>query len=294
MNAMVKRAFSCFLIAIMALSVGIGAVFAENSSDCSGDESCPLSSFSDLEPSAWYHDGVHACLENGLMRGTSAKKFSPDAEMPRGMVILALYRMEGAPAASGEGYDNVSQTPWDPAAIGWAYEYSIIRGYESFAFGADNGVTREQLSAMLYRFAQYREYETEESMALSQFSDASEISSYALDAVSWACANGLLYGVSEHDDEFQPKRVVTRAEAAMSIESFCLYASAQESASTQPDEAEASVAAATSTVHWPWIVLASGVLVLAVAAVLVSCSIRKRRITDDTPLVDYNIEDDIL
>ena len=183
--------------------------------NCARGNSCPLCDFTDLDPKAWYHDGIHFALEEGIMNGTGEKTFSPNAATSRAMVVTILYRMEGSPAASMQkAFSDVSYDTWYGAAVSWAAANGIVEGYEDGTFRPNTAITREQLAAILYRYAAYKgdwtvDYHTEN--VLAAYPDAASVSGYAVKALNWAVAEGLINGM---DGALNPRGTATRAQAA--------------------------------------------------------------------------------
>ena len=197
--------------------VTISVVFRQDSgvSGCLRDGSCPLSDFTDLEMSAWYHDGIHFCLAEGLMQGVSDALFEPDSRLARGMLVQMLYNREGRPAVSGgTSFGDVQDGAWYADAVNWAVQTGVAQGYDNGNFGPDDPITREQLAALLYRYALAKGYEADagSQAALSAYGDAGEVSGYALPAMRWACDAGIVTGVTE--SALEPRGTATRAQAA--------------------------------------------------------------------------------
>ncbi len=182
-------------------------------SGCPRDESCPLYGFADLNRNAWYHDGVHYCLENGLMVGTDPSVFSPDAATSRAMAAAILWRLSGSPAADDAAdFRDVSDSAWYAEAVRWATGQGIVEGYGDGSFGPNDPVTREQLAAMLCRYAACTGCDTTASGDLSGFRDAGDVSGYAVDALTWAVQEALVKGVG--DSTLLPQGPATRAQAS--------------------------------------------------------------------------------
>ena len=197
--------------------VTISVVFRQDSgvSGCLRDGSCPLSDFTDLEMSAWYHDGIHFCLAEGLMQGVSDALFEPDSCLARGMLVQMLYNREGRPAVSGgTSFGDVQDGAWYADAVNWAVQTGVAQGYDNGNFGPDDPITREQLAALLYRYALAKGYDADagSQAALSAYGDAGEVSGYALPAMRWACDAGIVTGVTE--SALEPRGTATRAQAA--------------------------------------------------------------------------------
>ena len=183
--------------------------------NCSRGTGCPLHDFSDLDPKAWYHDGIHFALEEGLMNGTGGNTFSPNAAITRGMVVTILYRVEGSPAASlQKSFSDVSYDAWYGAAVSWAAANGIVTGDDDGTFRPNAAITREQMAAILGRYAAYKgdytvDYYTEN--ALSAYPDAGSVSGYAVKYMNWAVSEGLINGM---DGKLNPTGTATRAQAA--------------------------------------------------------------------------------
>ena len=198
---------------------------AADSTICAGGEACPLSGFSDLNPDAWYHDGVHWALESGVMNGTGAGIFAPDAATSRAMLVTMLWRMEGQPKARDEmTFADVAPERWYTEAIRWAVSGGIVRGYSALAFGPDDAITREQLAVILYRFAEWRGTDVTSGVVdrLGQFLDAEKISPWALEAMRWAVHTGLIRGVGS--DTLSPKTGAVRVQTATMLMRFIVGA----------------------------------------------------------------------
>jgi acetyl esterase/lipase len=150
--------------------------------------------FTDVNPSDWFYGVVIYAYENGLMSGTSADRFAPLEATSRAMTVTVLCRMDGAPAASGvNSFADLTQD-WYKNAVQWAVNNHITSGVSESAFEPDTSVSREQLAAFLYRYAQYKGYDTTASADLSGYADAGSISPWAYDAMRWANAAGLITG----------------------------------------------------------------------------------------------------
>ena len=154
------------------------------------------------------------------MNGTSDSRFSPDESTTRGMIVTILYRLEGEPAAADAGFSDVASGQYYTSAIAWASANQIVNGYGDGRFGPNDIITREQLAAILYRYAQYKGYDvTDGGMSLHEYRDADQVSSYALSALQWAVSEELLQGVGT--SLISPKTSATRAQAATILMRFC-------------------------------------------------------------------------
>ena len=214
-----------YIFTMPAGKVTVRAVFAEVKPDyaaCGGGEDCPLRAFTDLDVNAWYHDGVHFCLDNGMMEGYGDGIFGPDRELSRGMLVQILYNCEGRPAVSGENvFSDVNADAWYADAVVWAAENGIVDGYGNGNYGPDDSITREQLATILYRYAQYKDYDVSvgEDTDIFSYTDAQEISEYAVPAMRWACGSGVIRGVTE--SLLAPGNQATRAQTAAMLQRFC-------------------------------------------------------------------------
>lgn len=206
-------------------SVTITVTFQKSisASDCPRDGSCPLAAFTDVDRNAWYHDGAHYCVAQGLMQGYGSL-FGPDEALSRGMLVQILYNLENHPAVSGQSaFEDVVDGAWYADAVNWAASQGIVKGYDNGNYGPDDPITREQLAAMLHRYAKYRGYDVrvgEDSNILS-YRDAEEISGYAIPAMQWACGVGLITGTP--DAALVPAGTATRAQAAAILMRFVEY-----------------------------------------------------------------------
>lgn len=187
--------------------------------DCKKDGSCPMADFTDLDPAAWYHDGVHYCLENGLMNGVGGKLFDPNGTNTRAMIVTVLYRLEGSPTVvGGSPYDDVPSGLWYTDAVIWASDNSIVNGYGNGTFGPNDPITREQMAAIFYRYVSFNGYEMKTSKDLSAFADSSNVSAWALTAIKWAVAEELITGVS--GTSLDPSGNASRAQVATILMRF--------------------------------------------------------------------------
>ena len=186
-------------------------------SGCAKDETCPIWSYEDASLSAWYHDGVHYCLERGLMVGTDSTHFSPSMTASRAMIASILWRMEGEPEAEAtQPFSDVANGRWYTRAVAWAAEAGVIKGYGGGRFGPNDPITREQLASLLWRYAG----SPPASDLPLNFTDAGEASGYARDALRWAVEQGILTG--KGGGVLDPRGKASRAEVAQMLTRFCL------------------------------------------------------------------------
>ena len=191
---------------------------------CAKDDSCPLGAFGDLTAAAWYHDGVHYCLENGLMRGVSGGKFLPDGSTTRAQLVTILWRLEGSPETTGAvRFGDTAGGAWYTEAVRWAAGCGVVKGYDNGCFGPNDAVTREQMAAILYRYAQHKGYDVSagKDTNILSFNDAFAVSEYAIPAMQWACGSGMVRGIAQKGGMFLvPGDTTTRAQAATLIMRF--------------------------------------------------------------------------
>lgn len=181
---------------------------------------CPSRSFTDIEMDAWYHEFVDYVVYNGLMNGVSDTAFAPGVTTSRGMIATILYRMEGEPKVCGSSFNDVEAGSYYEKAVIWAAANGIVKGYGDGNFGPNDEITREQIAAILYRYAQYKGYDVSDAASLSDYADAEQISEYAQEAMSWANAMGLING--RPGGILDPKGSATRCEAAAILTRFIL------------------------------------------------------------------------
>lgn len=191
---------------------------------CAKDDSCPLGAFGDLTAAAWYHDGVHYCLENGLMRGVSGGKFLPDGSTTRAQLVTVLWRLEGSPETTGAvRFGDTAGGAWYTEAVRWAAGCGVVKGYDNRCFGPNDAVTREQMVTILYRYAQHKGYDVSagEDTNILSFDDAFAVSEYAIPAMQWACGSGMVRGIAQKGGMLlAPRDTTTRAQAATLIMRF--------------------------------------------------------------------------
>ena len=201
-----KRFGALLLALILTLSLSVTAYAAVEDTG-----------FSDVAADAWYADAVTYVRDNGLMSGTSDTTFTPGGTMTRGMLVTTLYRMAGSPSLENEdlGYPfaDVPGDAWYADGVYWARLAGVVGGYSEDQFGPDDPVTREQIAAILWRYAGSPAAESG-----TDFADEGSISAYATQAVDWARANGIVNGVE--DNRFLPQSSATRAQVATILRNY--------------------------------------------------------------------------
>ncbi len=197
--------------------------------DCPRDNTCPMYPYLDLNPDLWYHDGIHFCIDNGLMGSTNTEKliFNPSGTTTRAMIVTILWRLEGSPAVDYlMTFEDVASNTWYTEAIRWAAAEGIVTGYSDIKFGPNDPITREQMATIMWRYADGEGYDITlgENTDLSSFGDADDVSAYAVPAMKWACATGLVQGIASGTViNLVPQGNATRAQSATILYRFCEY-----------------------------------------------------------------------
>ena len=170
-------------------------------------------SFGDVARSDYFFDAVEWAAEQGIMDGVGGGLFAPHSACTRAQLVTILYRLEGSPAASANPFNDVARGSYYEKAVAWAAEHGIVNGYGDGLFGPNDRITREQLAAILYRYAQYKKLDVSvgEDTNILSYNDATSISDYAFPAMQWACGAGLLKGAN---GDLLPKNTATRAQTA--------------------------------------------------------------------------------
>ena len=171
--------------------------------------------FIDVAPNSWYKDAVQYAYDNGLMTGTSATEFAPEATTTRAMIVSILARLEGVERAEAAGFADVNDE-WYATAVNWAANVGVVNGYEDNTFRPNQPITREQLAAILMNYANYKGQDVSNRADLTSYTD--QPSAWANEAMQWAVAEGLISGVT--NDELQPQGNATRAQVAAILQRF--------------------------------------------------------------------------
>ncbi|MBR6515100.1 MAG: DUF4838 domain-containing protein [Clostridia bacterium] len=195
----------CVITIISALAVTASAKWWEDNP------------FTDVKSSHWYYDAVRICNENDIFNGTSADKYSPSVKMTRAMLVKALANMDGYTEEfkGTTPFTDVKANHWFASAVEWAYNNKITSGKTDTTFAPNENITREQLAAMLHRYAAYKGMEDSNASDIASFPDAAKVSSYAVKDFEWAYGNGIINGsISEGKTYLNPRNPATRAECA--------------------------------------------------------------------------------
>ena len=179
--------------------------------------------FTDVPEDAWYADAAAYVYEHGLMAGTSATTFAPDATTSRSMIATILWRMAGSPVVNyAMDFEDVDPAAYYGEAIRWAASEGIVGGYGNGLFGTNDPITREQFAAMLWRYAQEQGYDVSigENTNILSYTDVADLSEYAISAMQWAVGAGIINGTGD-GSTLSPQGQATRAQAAVMLMRFC-------------------------------------------------------------------------
>ena len=180
----------------------------------------PTLPFTDVKSGDWFYEAVQYVYDKGMMTGVSADRFAPASTTTRGMIVTILYRLENEPAVSGDlPFTDVESGAWYADAVAWAAANDIVNGTSATTFAPNSPITREQMAAILYRYAAYKGYDVSQKADLSGYTDAASISGYAKDALAWANAQKLITGVT--DTTLNPQGSATRAQVATILMRLC-------------------------------------------------------------------------
>lgn len=174
--------------------------------------------FTDVQSQHWFYSAVQFVYKEKMMSGMTATTFAPDMIVTRGMIVTILYRMEGSPAAGAANFTDVPNDRYYAKAVAWAASKGIVSGYPDKTFAPESNISREQLASILYRYADYKGYDTTGRTKLTTFNDVADVT-YAKDALEWAVNEGLVSGVT--GTTLVPKGSATRAQAASILMRFC-------------------------------------------------------------------------
>ena len=178
-----------------------------------------ISCFSDVKKTDWYFDSVCYAEQNRLFLGVSDTEFAPNELLTRAMFITILYRADGRPQTNNMlKFDDVAEDAYYADAVCWASENGIITGVSDGKFAPDQNMTREEIAAVMSRYADYKGIHTASQGDLTVFADADAVSGWARESVAWAVDYGLLSG--KENNLLDPRGDTTRAEAAAILKRF--------------------------------------------------------------------------
>lgn len=174
--------------------------------------------YTDVSQGVWYYASVEYVSSNGIMNGYADGTFRPSQQLSRAHLAQLLYNLEGRPQVSAARYTDTEDGAWYESAISWATEAGILTGYADGSIRPNASITRQQLAAMLYRYARYTNRDVSLRADLDGYTDAAQISPYALEAMQWANAAGIINGSGE---ALLPGSTATRAQTAAMLTRFC-------------------------------------------------------------------------
>ena len=174
--------------------------------------------FIDVKEGDWFYEAVQFVVSSGMMNGTGNNSFQPGINLSRSMIATILWRLEDAPTGDSARFTDVPNGQWYTDAVNWAAANDLVNGYGNSTFGPEDDITREQMAAILYRYAQFKGYDHTVQGDLSRFADGGQTSDWAREAVVWAVDNGLLTG--KGGGLLDPKGTATRAEVATILMRF--------------------------------------------------------------------------
>ena len=182
--------------------------------------------FADVAKTEWFYPNVYFVCTNGIFQGTNADTFAPRSEMNRAMLVTALWRLEGETMPSViSAFKDVKAGDWSSDAVSWASEEGVVEGLSGELFGTANRITREQIAVMLYRYGKLKGYSLAAGADLSKYTDRGSVAPWAVEAISWANAAGIINGRTP--DTLAPGSSATRAEVAAMIQRFAETFSAE-------------------------------------------------------------------
>ncbi len=187
-------------------------------SECDGGKDCPSYKFKDVKKDDWYHGAVDFAVTKGLFNGMTDTTFEPNTPMTRAMLVTVLWRYEGSPEAGASDFTDL-KADWYKAAVAWAASKGIVTGVGNNRFDPNGKITREQLAAILYRYSDFKHFDTSAKSDFAGFPDKNKISGWATDAYSWAVGAGLITG---NMGKLDPQGSATRAQVATILMRFIM------------------------------------------------------------------------
>ena len=188
---------------------------------CDGGANCPSKPYHDVDTGRWYHEGIDYAIAHGLMNGVGNGMFEPESSMTRAMLVTVLWRYAGSPAGWENPFTDVPNGSWFTQAVAWAAENGIVNGVGNNKFEPDSNITREQMAAILFRYAAKSGFDTSARGNLDQYPDRGDVSGYAVEPLSWAVAEGLIKGTDNGNGILlDPQGNATRAQVATIIMRF--------------------------------------------------------------------------
>lgn len=211
-----KRSSTCYYFRMPASDVTVEVTYTGSS--YKNDDNGYYGNYTDVSSNDWFYSAVNYVTKYEIMPGASYTKFSPNVNMDRATVALALYNISGAKASGRENFSDVDSYDWFYDAVVWCSSKGIIEGWNG-KFDPYGEVTREDFAVMMHRYAEYKRYDTRAAEDLDDYTDAEKVSSYAEEAMEWAVAEGLINGMG--NGTLAPQGTTTRAQAAAVLMRFC-------------------------------------------------------------------------
>lgn len=206
---------------IVCISIYVGSADNDVKKVETAQSDSNVTLYSDVKANDWFYNHVKYVSEKGIMNGTANNMFSPYEKTTRGMIVTILWRLDGALKETGNPFFDVSKDAYYYDAVAWASNHQIVDGYDdNTTFGADDAATREQMILIIYRYAAYKNYDVAQKSSLDAYIDKAKISDYAVGAIEWGNANGIISGVS--DDMLAPQDFVQRCQIAAILQRFCV------------------------------------------------------------------------
>jgi hypothetical protein len=201
--------------------VTIGS-YTNGAATCDHGTSCLLNDFADLDPNGWYHDGIHYCLENGIMQGFGDEYFRPASITTRAQVVTTLWNIAGHPiATSPVVFSDVSYGDWYYDAVMWAAANGIVEGYGDGKFGPNDEITHEQIAKIFYGYAKFYGFDVSAKADISKMAGVEKVSNWAYQYIEWAVGAGVCCGVDGNTSLIAAPEKASRAELATMILNFC-------------------------------------------------------------------------
>ena len=193
----------------------------DDDSHGTGTHDCPSLAFDDLDITQWYHLDTDYVIENDIFRGTTETTFTPNGNITRAMMITVLYRAEGEPEVTGEAtFEDIDENAYYVKAVVWGQQNGIIKGYSETEYAPEQDILREQIAAIMYRYAKFKGYDVSvgENTNILSYNDYDSISKYAVISMQWAVGSGMIKGRTE--STLNPDAFATRVEIAAMLHRF--------------------------------------------------------------------------
>lgn len=174
--------------------------------------------FTDVKENHWYYSAVEYAFSKGMMSGMTDTTFGPNVATNRAMLVSVLWRFEGSPEGFSHSFSDVKSSHYFDKAVAWASSNGIVAGKSADKYAPNDKLTREQMAAILYRYAKYAGKDTTAEGDISVFADLNKLDSYAVDAMKWAFGKGVITGMNA--TTLDPRGNATRAQLASILQRF--------------------------------------------------------------------------